>query len=317
MALTTAEFQRLLNNIGPAINEAFYGAYATIPDIIPFLFDRRGTQRTQEVYDGMGPLGLMGIFRDARNYDSPELLWQKTLSWKEFDIAISIQRKLLADIAAGGSERTLIDRAYNLGLSAARTKQQLAVNYYVNGTATSFAYDGDTFSTATPDGVALFSDSHPYSPNNASVQDNKTTNAFSYDNLKAARKTMMQFKDSRAFPIMVVPDTIACGPEIVDEVLAVTKSDRNPDNANNTVNTVTNGLFTGGLRIVETPYITDSDWFLLASNMLPTCAPWFDRETLELEDEYNFDQRKFAKAAHDRWGAGFIDWRFAIGNFPS
>lgn len=316
MPMTTAEYEVLLRNIGPVINEAFYGAFETVPDVLNDLFDVRTTTRSLEKFSGAGGLGLMPIFDGARNYDQPELLWAKSLTWLEYDIAVNIARTLLEDLDTVGTTE-LEGRAYGLGLAAAKTRQYLAVQYYENGATGTFTYDGRTFNAQTPDGIALFSASHPYTPTNASTQSNYTTAAFSYENLKAARQMMAAFKDPRALPALVQPDTILFGPAIADDVYAVLYSDKRPDNANNEINVVRNGLFSRGLRPIETAWITGNHWFLIDSSLRRLGAKWFNRSTTELEEDYNFNSRTFARAAHERHGAGFIDWRFAVGNFAS
>lgn len=121
------------------------------------------------------------------------------------------------------------------------------------------------------DGVAMFSDSHPYGPGGA-TQDNLTTSALSHGSFRAAIAAMRNFKREDGTPYGVNPTHLFVGADLESTALEVTGADRayNITNAgafDGTANVVATGVqqnvMAGRCTVVVVPWITDAEEWIL------------------------------------------------------
>jgi hypothetical protein len=96
-----------------------------------------------------------------------------------------------------------------------RTRDQLGAQFLINGNATSFVWNGQTYPYTSNDTVALFSAAHTSATGNsnfsAAVNTNYLTGSsyvFSYDNLASIENKMQKFTDHDGNILNIQPDTI-------------------------------------------------------------------------------------------------------------
>lgn len=143
--------------------------------MIPMLFGMETSGRNYEIVSGIGGMADIAEFDGTITYDSPSQLYDKTYSFPEKALGMKVERKLYDDDMFGIMDR----RPWQMAVSVARTREKSAAEVFNNAF---------TDTTLGADGVAICSDSHPYSPDDATTQDNKGTTAFSATAVEATRR---------------------------------------------------------------------------------------------------------------------------------
>jgi phage major head subunit gpT-like protein len=267
--------------------------------VIPILFNVSTSTKATEDDLGMGGFADWEEYDGAIQYDDNEQLYKTTYTHKEYVQAFRVERKLYDD----DQYNVINKRPVGLALAAMRTREKHAASVFNN--AFSGSYLGG-------DGVALCSNSHPYSNSNASTQDNSGTSAFSHDNVVATRQLMREYKDDRGELVSVNPDTILVPPELEDEAFETVQSVNKSGESSNTINYVKSIVS----NVVVWDYLTDANnWFVLDSALAKLYLNWFDRVPLEFDMDPTSDFRLEARyRGYGRWSYGWSDWRFCYGH---
>ena len=315
-------FQEFLRNYGPLIRSEFSGAYDMWPSMIPSLFNRQNTQNTLEKVGGSTPLGLLGVFKGQENVVQSEPLWTKTREFTEFDASVYLERKLIDDVNVPEVLRRIINLA-----DAARTSQEVfAAELFNEADQTTFTYDNTSFNNTTPDGLALASNSHLYSPSDATVQDNLSTSAFSDTALSAAITAMKKFRDSMGQPMVVRPDTLIVGPHLemtAKQILPAVQVAGNANNDSNPLNPDKGqwSVWPGGMRLLVWNFLDGTSaattpWYLIDSTLAARSLFWFDRIAPDLSPAQEKDNHQIKYGVYARWGVLASDWRWLYANIP-
>ncbi len=267
--------------------------------VIPVLFNVATSDKAEEHDLGMGGFSDWTEYEGAIQYDDNEQLYKTTYTHKEYVQGFKVERKLVDD----DQYNVINKRPVGLALSAMRTREKHAASVFNN--AFSSSYTGG-------DAVALCSDSHPYSPNNASTQDNSGTTAFSHAAVVATRQLMREYKDDRGQLVSVNPDTILVPPELEDEAYEVVQSVNKSGEASNTINYVKSIVS----NVVVWDYLTDANnWFVIDSALAKLYLNWLDRVGLEFEMDPTSDFRLEARfRGYMRYSFGWSDWRWCYGH---
>lgn len=304
--MTRDQFENL-TALGLPLRKVFFDQLTAVADpaneIMQF-YNVQTSTRAVERSQGVGGFGDIPEYTGTLEYDSFELLYRKSYEHTEYARGIAIERKLIDD----DEYAVMAQRASQLGLAFDRKMYNDAASVFNNAFATTAG------ARATGgDGVALCSNSHPYSPSNASVQDNNFALALSYDNLITVEQAMMGFVDSRGNPMNVMPDTLLVPVALRQTALSIVGSPLKPGTANNDANTL------GGYRVVVSRYLTDTNaWFLIDSRQARTSLNWFWRVQPEFEADPTSNFNLAAKfRGYTRYSLGFDDWRWVAGSQPS
>ena len=202
-------------------------------------------------------------------------------------------------------------RPRGLALAAMRTREKHAASVFVN--AFTDAYAG-------ADSVGLCSAAHPYSPINASVQNNEGTYSLSYDNVVTVRRLMREFKDDRGELVPINPRLILVPPELEEAAVQICKTMRGPDSqVPGVANYEANLVQEVGIGYLVWDYLTDANaWFLIDPELGKMSLKWFDRVPLEFAMDPTSDFTLAARfRGYMRYSYGWNDWRWVYGNNPS
>ena len=267
--------------------------------VIPALFNVTPSSKSAEHDLGAGGLSDFEEYKGAIEYDKPDQGYKTTYTHVEYVKGIAVERKLVADDQYNVINR----RPRQLAIAAMRTREKHAASVFNNAFSGSFL-GGDA--------VALCSASHPYSPQNATVQSNTGTTALSYSSVISTRKLMRAFVDDRGELITVNPDTILVPPELEDTAWEIINTIQKPGTADNDANFVRSKVN----RVVAWDYLTDANnWFLADSMLASLYLNWFDREDLELAFDPTSDYSLVAKwRAYMRYSYGWSDYRWVYGH---
>lgn len=289
----------------PGLREIFFLTYDGLLAQSPVsqLFNVLTSNKANEYFLGAGGFGDWEQYTGAIEYDDMEQLYRTTLTHKEYARGFKVERALVDD----DLYNIINERPRALAMAAARTREKHAASVFNNAFSTS--YTGG-------DGYALCEDTHPYSPSNASTQDNEGTSALSYDNVITTFRTMQEFKDDRGELMSVNPDTLLVPPELAQtakEILLTTA------NKPNTTDTVVNYANTFLRSVIVWHYLTDSNaWFLIDSQLAKRHLLWVDRVPMEFALDPTSNFRLEARyRGYMRYSYGWSDWRWVYGNNPS
>ncbi len=249
---------------------------------------------------GMGGLSDVEEFDGTLSYDSPSQLYDKTITFPQRAKGIKVERQLFDDDLYGIMDQ----KPRGLAAAVARTRLKSEAEVF-----------NDAFASADGgDGVALCSNSHPYSPDDATTQDNSGTTALSAVSVEATRRIGASgIYTDRGELALVEYDTIL-GPIALEETMyEIINSSGKVDTANNNVN-----FHKGRYTMVVSARLTDSNnWFFLDSRLAKQFLMWIDRIKPEFAFDRDFDTFVAKWSVYMRYGVGYGDWKWVYGHSVS
>jgi hypothetical protein len=300
--LTTAAMADLLD---PRFRDIAMGTYEKGSSFIPEIFGVTESDRSQEMWSSLTPMGLFQNFTDTGTigYDGPEQEYDVTASFIEWALGMQIRRTLYDDDQHGA-----IDEIFSLlGESAFKTHEQHAIGM-ISG---SFSATNDYYTHT--ENVALCSNSHTTPVAGVSTTtgfDNLNNTALTPVSLKANRLQFRQFKDAAGDIINEIPNQLIVPLALEDTANEIVKSTLVPYETSNTTN-VNENRFT----IKVLPRLPDAnDWWLGNTASMKKNLLWIWRTKLELGKMEAFDNYIAKARAYMRYGMVRRDWRCLIGN---
>ena len=267
--------------------------------VAPKLFNVSTSNKAVEYDLAMGGFADWKEYEGAIEYDDPEQGYRTSYTHVEFARGFKVERRLVDD----DLYNVINKRPKGLALSAMRKREKDAASVFNNAFSNTYA---------GADAVSLCNDSHPHSPSNATVQDNKGTSGLSYDTVVRTRELMREFKDDRGELTPVRPDTLLVPPEIEEEAEALLRTMNKVDTADYHFNFVGSRIS----NLIVWDYLTDANnWFLIDSQMAKMYLNWFDRVPLEFAMDPTSDFRLEARfRGYMRYSYGWSDWRWVYGH---
>jgi hypothetical protein len=249
---------------------------------------------------GIGGLGDVDIFDGTISYDSPSQLYDKTITFPERAKGIKVERKLYDDDLFGIMDQ----RPAGLAAAVARTRLKSEVEVFNNAFTSS---DG-------ADAVSLCNDSHPYSPEDATTQDNKGTTAMSAVAVEAVRRIGAgSIYNDRGELADVNYDTLLVPINLEETGYEIINSSGKVNSAENNVN-----FHKGRYTMITCARLTDSNnWFFIDSRLAKQFLFWVDRVKPEFNYDRDFDTLVAKWSVYMRYGVGFADWRWIYGSSVS
>lgn len=270
--------------------------------VIPKLFNVSTSSKAVEYDLAMGGMRDWPEYKGAIVYDDLEQGFRTSYTHVEYVQGFKVERKLVDD----DQYNVISKRPRQLALSAMRTREKAAASVFNN--AFTAAYAGG-------DAINLCDGSHPYSPSNASVQDNEGTTALSYQAVVDTRELMRAFKDDRGELVQVQPDTLLVPPELEEEAWVIINTMNKVDITDYHANFVRARI----TQLIVWDYLTDANnWFLIDSRLAKLYLNWFDRVPLEFQMDPTSDFSLEARfRGYMRYSYGWSDWRWVYGHVVS
>ena len=279
------------------------GTYDKGKSMIPVLFTVKDSDRSEEKYSALTPMGEFEEFTDAVALSGAYQEYDVTSTHIEFALATQIRRALYDDDQFG-----VIDEQFaELGNSAFKTHENDAADVFRGA----FSNPSDFY--VHTEGVALCSNSHTTPVENVSTAtgfDNLTTGELNPANLTAALIQARLFSDAAGDPIGDFQN------------LELLVSVQNADRAQEIIKT-TKGLDTeeGNINVHESRFKvidwyrlgTSKDWFLMDADRRKKNLIWFWRVPLELAKMEQFENIIAKGRGYMRYSYLRRDWRFIIG----
>lgn len=235
-------------------------------------------------------------------YDDPGLGYSTTYAYQIFKKGIQITKQMAQD----NKYRAMKDLMKWLAQRASYDPVNYAYGLFRNHTTANPSGYGN-YNAGT---LALASASQTYENGDSGNQSNYSTNTLTYDNFETAMVATAGWKSGHG-TILEFPGvrTLLVPPALKREAIEITKSELDPDTAENAIN-----VYKGGVaNVVVCPYISASitggsntAWYLLCRghkiNFFWRNKPSFDREIV-------FDTGVAKYKVEVEYVCGFSDWR--------
>lgn len=249
---------------------------------------------------GVGGMADLEDFDGQIAYDTFSQLYDKTFEFPEKALGFKVERKLFDDDEFGIMDQ----RPRGLAISKARTREKKGASMW----NTSFT------GSEGPDGVALCHASHPYSPDDATVQSNKATSALSATTVEADRRIGFNsvFND-RGEILEVNYDTLLIPVNLEEKAWEIINSRGKVDTANNNAN-----FHYGRYKLAVWARLSDTNnWWFYDSTLARLFFLWMDRITGGLNYDRDFDTLMAKWSTYERYQCGWADWRPVRGHLVS
>lgn len=261
----------------------------------PEVLDVRSSQRMREQTTGYSGFGIFSQ-KDADggqiDYDVLMQAYDKTFTHLTYAKGFQVSEEGMEDDLDG----VISNAAPALGRAAQSSIEQLFWNLFNN----SFS------SETTPDGVAIFSNSHPNV--GGGTQDNLVAGDLAEATLESALTLFDQTLDHRGLPVDVSPEKLVIPVEERFNAARLLQSEKRVGTANNDISAV-NRL---GLSLVMSKYLTGADdWFLLASPSVAKLIAYWRKEPVS-DHTLDFETGNMKSKMTFRCSVGAADWRGAV-----
>lgn len=239
-----------------------------------------------------------------------------------FKQSFSVTQELVEDARLGEMKR----RARKLITAYGRTREKFGRALYAGGIyGATVSFGGKSFACNSADGLALFHKEH-VNKVDGKKQCNLYKGAFTAAVLGKMETEMQQRTGDNGELLAVAPDTIWIPNDaaLKDAVFAAIGADKEPTTSNNAYN----HQF-GRWNVIIDPYLTqalaamgktDKPFILLDSKFLETGdgAIFQERKKLDVKSVIDQNNDNNSWRGRARFGAGFVDWRFAsVGNIST
>jgi len=265
--------------------------------MVPMIFGMESSTRAYEIVSGVGGMSTIPTFDGSITYDSIGQLYDKTFTFPEYAGGIKIEKKLYADDMFSIMDR----RPWQLAHSTADTREDIGADIF----------NGAFVGTDGPDSLPLCSASHPYSPDDATVQSNAGSTAISAAAIEATRRigrNAIYTDRGRLFAVNY--DMILCTVNKEEIAWEVINSKGKVDTANNNRN-----FHEGRYKLAVWDKLTDSDnWFMLDSKLCKMFLLWWDRVKPGIKQDTDTDTLIAKWYEYFRCSAGWADWRMCYGH---
>ena len=232
-----------------------------------------------------------------------------------FKQSFSVTQELVEDAQLGEMKR----RARKLITAYGRTREKFGRALYAGGIyGTTVSFGGKSFACNSADGLALFHQNH-VNKVNGKKQCNLYKGNFTATLLGKIETEMQQITGDNGELLAVSPDTILIPNDaaLKDAVFSAIGADKEPTTSNNAYN----HQF-GRWNVIIDPYLTqalaamgktDKPFILLDSKFLETGdgAIFQERKKLDVKSVIDQNNDNNSWRGRARFGAGFVDWRFA------
>lgn len=268
------------------------------PDFNAMLYNVQTSDKAEEKHLGIGSIGQMAPWTGTVSYQEFKKGYEKGYRHAKYSTGIQFEEELFADREYNEMKK----RVSKLNLAVYKTLQAHGASTFNN------AFDA-TF--AGPDGVALCSASHPYSPTDATVQSNLFTLDLTPPNLNTVFNAMVDYRDDKGDLLMVMPNAIITGNYYRAEALKICgpkASKLEPGTGDNDAN-----IYSDLIHIYN-PLITGKKWFLADKDMMNEMLNWYNRRIPVLKTEVEFDSEIQKHACIGRWSYGVDSWEFLAGS---
>ena len=236
----------------------------------------------------------------AVTYEDLAAGFDTTYQADTYELAFRASKEALDD----EQEEVVSDAARALGSSLNYTYDVDHANLFNNGFSASFT---------GPDGVALFSTSHPLVGGGTNQNRPTTDGDLSVAQLRTALNDISQTKDDAGKIVHWRPKVLLVSYNQKWLAMELIGSELRADTGDNALNAFKDD----GLVVVATPYLTDTNAFFLLSEPSKHNVRTYWRERPNVLHDWDFETSSMKVKIRSRWKKGWSDWRGVYGTSGS
>lgn len=280
----------------PFLDEIMYERFDAPSLTYTEVFHMDNSSRAYEEKTGITGFEQFNVKEEGDSIDYDKLLqaYDKRYKHKTYAKGFQISMEAMDDDIDGA----ISDAAPALARVARNSIETEAFSDFNNGFSAS---------VQTPDGVNLFSATHPLV--GGGVFDNLVSGDLAQGTLEEAINIYDDMRDDRNQLIELAPSILLYPPELRWLVHELLKSQLRSDTANNTAN----ALNQIGIRTVMSKYLTgDDDWFVLSEPSTHRLMFYWRMEPVS-DHTLDFDTGNMKTKMTMRFSHGPADWRGLVG----
>ena len=236
----------------------------------------------------------------AVTYEDLAAGFDTTYQADTYELAFRASKEALDD----EQEEVVSDAARALGSSLNYTYDVDHANLFNNGFSASFT---------GPDGVALFSTSHPLVGGGTNQNRPTTDGDLSVAQLRTALNDISQTKDDAGKIVHWRPKVLLVSYNQKWLAMELIGSELRADTGDNALNAFKDD----GLVVVATPYLTDTNAFFLLAEPSKHNVRTYWRERPNVLHDWDFETSSMKVKIRSRWKKGWSDWRGVYGTSGS
>jgi len=292
--------QNFSNLMAPGIREAFFNSYdETVKkeSMTPRLFRMLGSTRQDEYTLSISALGDFESFTGSGQitYDDISEGYKATFTHEAWTKGLRIERRAKQNDLYGIFD----DLPAQRGIAAARTREKHGASVFNN------AFSG----TSGPDSLSLCNSSHTSTVTGIAVQSNTGTDTLSKTTVSSTRLLMKKFYGLNGERIGVKPDMLIVNMDKEQDAWEIISSKGEPETDNNNRN-----FHFGKYKLaVWDEIISTFNWFFVDSRLMKLNLLWFDRNTLELNQDVAFNNYEARYSAYMEYSYGWRDYIWVYG----
>lgn len=267
-------------------------------DFNALLYNVQASEKSQENHLGIGALGQMAPWTGTVSYQEFKKGFEKGYRHAKYSSGIQFEEELFLFKEYNEMKK----RARELNTAVYKTLQAHGVSTFNN------AFDA-TF--AGPDGVALCSAAHPYSPSDATTQNNLFALDLTTPNLTTVFNAMSDFRDDKGDMIFTMPNVLLTGIAYREQAVKICgpkASKLEPGTAENDANIYSD------LTYIYHPMITGKKWFLIDKELMQNYLYWYNAMKPDIRTEVEFDTNMQKFKTVGMWSYGFDNWTWIAGS---
>jgi hypothetical protein len=289
----------------PALNAKIWQNFKAKPRQLDKLMRVETTNRSIEQYVVMAGVGLPVQVQETEDTPTDTFVQGPYQNFKpvKYGLGIAASQELVEDDKVGIISR----RAVALSNSIGQAREIQAASVYNNGFDSTGAYYG-------PDGVALFSSSHPLIKAGG-VQNNLLSVASDLDvaSLELALTDWELTKTHEGFLQMLPTPRLLVASGNRWNAAEILKSQQRSDTANNATNAFKFTETGGQIDSIVWPYLSDPDAWFLVGPPDETEMIWLDRKAPYTKSDYVEKNETGYVFMRYRATYGFYGWRAVYG----
>lgn len=295
----------LLNFFGegklPELEAVIRARVESYQSMIPILFNQENM--TSDIYQTTSYSGLKNPKVKEENqpveFQTIQPGFPKTYTSKCYATGYRISRETVRD-----GKESFIQRA---------TESFAKGNFEVRELNAASVLD-DGFTVNGYDGVPLFSDQHPLENGDGQYGVNTPTDGseLSISSYRELRNILQDTVNEDGQKVKYRAQYLVVGQDLQDDAAEILKSQYNPENANNAINTVYN--HTQLLPEGYWPYLESSTAFFLFTQKMDHHLMFLQRDPFETDSDYDKHTFAYEIIASERHAFGYSGWRGVVGN---
>jgi phage major head subunit gpT-like protein len=216
------------------------------------------------------------------------------------------------ELAFRASKEALDDEQEEVVSDAARALGS-SLNYTYDIDHANIFNNGFSSTTGAPDGVALFSTSHPLIGGGTNQNRPTTDGDLSVAQLRVAINDIANTRDDAGKILHWRPKVLFVSYNQKWLAMELLGSELRADTADNAINAFKDD----GLTVVATPYLTDTNAFFLLAEPSKHNVRTYWREKPNVLHDWDFETSSMKVKIRARWKRGWADWRGVYGTSGS